>query len=73
MGRVEQVGGTTLARDEHVAAHEHRRHRAQVEVIVGGTTFTVSASGVAIVGKLTCQDIVSIGSITATGAITPDV
>jgi hypothetical protein len=46
---------------------------SQVEVIVGGVSFTVSASGVTIVGKLTCQDIVSIGSITATGAITPDV
>ena len=46
---------------------------SSVEVSVGATTLTVSPSGVAIVGTLTCDNIVSNGSITATGHITGDV
>jgi hypothetical protein len=46
---------------------------SSVEVSVGATTLTVSSSGVAIVGTLTCDNIISNGSITATGSITEHV
>ena len=46
---------------------------SSVEVSVGATTLTVSSSGVAIVGTITCDNIISNGSITATGSITEHV
>jgi phage gp45-like len=70
-GTIEAKAATSIL--AQVGTNSVTISQTDIVLAVGGVSITVSAAGVAIVGTLTTQNIVTDGNITATGNITAHV